>query len=133
MASTPCARCGDFVSEGAAYSDEGELVCGACEVRDQLSAGEGRAAQGIVSMAFGALALAVVSLFFNPLFLASIGSLASTVTWFTTVRKNPDYAARLGRRRLLCWLVLAVAVVLSSFDLLRLLFVMVGVSRAYIR
>lgn len=123
-----CARCGDFVGADAAYSDEGDVVCASCEARGELSAGADRAAAGLVSMALGALALASISVVFNPFFLASIGTGASTLTWLTTARLYPDYTSKLGRRKYLCWAALAVACVIASYDVLRLFLVMLIIA-----
>lgn len=94
----PCTRCGDFIDPSAAtYNNDGELVCKACDARDQINEGDNRAALSALGLAGGAFTLSVVSVVFNPCCWLSI---LSTLTALSSVKvlANPNLRKRLGWR-----------------------------------
>lgn len=77
----PCTRCGDFIDPNAAtYNNDGELVCKGCDAREQIEEGDNRAAMTALGAAFGAFLLALLSWFFNPCLLATVGSTLSALS-----------------------------------------------------
>ena len=94
----PCTRCGDFIDPNAAtYNNDGELVCRACDARDQINEGDNRAAMSALGLAGGAFTLSVVSVVFNPCCWLSI---LATLTALSSVKvlTNPNHRKRLGWR-----------------------------------
>lgn len=63
----PCPSCGQPFDESTAqYNDSGQLVCIRCKTTEDVAIGDNRAADTILGMAGGGLALASVSICFNP-------------------------------------------------------------------
>mgnify|MGYP000923064778 CR=1 FL=1 len=94
----PCTRCGDFIDPNAAtYNNDGELVCKACDSRDQINEGDNRAANSAIGIAAGAFTLSVVSVVFNPCCWLSV---LATLTALSSVKvlANPNHRKRLGWR-----------------------------------
>ena len=94
----PCVRCGDFVDPNAAtYNNDGELVCRGCDAREVIDLGEERAAHAPLSTALGALALACVSILFNPCMLLTVGAILSCLS-SAKMMMDPKLRARMGWR-----------------------------------
>jgi len=80
-ATIPCTRCGDFIDPSAAtYNNDGELVCRGCDAREQIDDGDNRAAFTALGASLGAFLMALLSWIFNPLLLATIGSMLSALS-----------------------------------------------------
>jgi hypothetical protein len=84
-----CSVCGAML-EGAQvlYTPDGEIVCQRCSTAGEVRAARARSAAAARNVAYGNIAVGVVSFFFNPLFALSIGAVGNAVYVFRRIRSD---------------------------------------------
>jgi hypothetical protein len=123
-----CEKCGSpYDGSTATYDKDGKLQCRPCAAKDQIAEGESRASASIVSAAVGVLFSGIVSLTcFNPVFVVSVMTLLSGVSWLVMVGRNDAERSRLGWKLAPCMIAVSIGVMLASFPLLVALFGILG-------
>ena len=99
-----CPSCGGEFDPGTAqYNDSGVLVCVRCKSSEDVAIGDHRAADTILGMAGGGLALASVSVCFNPLLILSGIAFLSSMGSILTLLRHPEYHAYMGWKVAATW------------------------------
>lgn len=111
MTTANCASCSATIDPTtASYSEEGRLICKACEARQTIQTGDKRAADAIFGAGIASLVLGIMSLGCNPGFIMTISAIGSGASALFTMMRHPEYRATLGEGK---WMVAGVSAVLG--------------------
>lgn len=90
-----CSTCGrPIAGSDVLYSPEGATLCPACSAGRELLDADKRAAANIKGSAWGAFALSILSLFFNPFFFVTIAAVSSGVYAIKSLQPDNERFAK---------------------------------------
>ena len=97
MSTGTCAGCGAAIDASTAtYSEEGQLICKACEAKQTIRTGDKRATDAIYGAALAALGLGLASFACNPGMLLSIAAIGTGSSALFALMRHPEYRKTLG-------------------------------------
>src|SRR5580765_1165258 len=96
MTDATCATCGTVLPAAAVlYDEQGNVKCQRCLMAAQTADSQKKAALKVKGIAYGGPVIALLALFFNPVWLLTIGAIGNGIYVLRSVR-DPETAKHLG-------------------------------------
>jgi hypothetical protein len=96
MQETVCGSCGTALAASAVlYDERGEVRCQRCLMASQAADSQKAVAMKVKRIAYGGPVIALVALFWNPVFVLTIGAIGNGIYVLRSV-KDPQTAKLLG-------------------------------------